>query len=394
MKIALVVQGRFHAFDLARELLNRGHDVTLFTNYPRWAVARFDVPRDRARGFLTHGLLSRANQQLPRQALAGVREAGLHRLFGRWASAELAKECWDIVHVWSGVAEEALRTLRRRPGVTTLLMRGSAHIRAQDRLLREEEARTGTPQDRPSPWMVAREEREYELADAVVVLSTFSYDTFVAEGIPPERLRLLPLGARLSSFRPSSDVVEARRQRILSGAPLRVLYVGSVSFRKGLWDLVAVARSVSQADIQLRLVGPRLAETASIVTDLPWWVIVDGKQPQRALPDVYAWADLFVFPTIEDGYPAVMAQAAASGLPILTTPNGSGLDLVCEGDTGWIVPIRSPERLVERLRWCATHRAELAAMVGHVYSGYRPRDWADVAADFEALCAPATLGQM
>lgn len=37
MKIALVVHGRFHAFDFAREL-SRNHDVTIFTNYPKWAI--------------------------------------------------------------------------------------------------------------------------------------------------------------------------------------------------------------------------------------------------------------------------------------------------------------------------------------------------------------------
>jgi glycosyltransferase involved in cell wall biosynthesis len=182
--------------------------------------------------------------------------------------------------------------------------------------------------------------------------------------------------------------VEARRRRILSGAPLRVLYVGAISFRKGLWDLSTVARSLSGADVQFRLVGPRLREAASMTAGLPGHVLMTRKQPQAALPEVYAWADVFIFPTVEDGYPIVLAQAAAAGLPILTTPNGSGRDLVRDGETGWIVPIRSPEKLIDRLRWCATHRDELAAMTDRVSTTFRPRDWAEVAADFEALCAP------
>ena len=92
MKIAIVVQGRFHAFDLARELLQLGHDVTLFTNYPRWAVERFDVPGKRVQSFWMHGVLSRASAKLPdRTCLAGAREAFLHRLFGRWASSRLSR---------------------------------------------------------------------------------------------------------------------------------------------------------------------------------------------------------------------------------------------------------------------------------------------------------------
>ena len=60
LKIAVVIHGRFHGFDLVRELLHRGHDVTLFTNYPIWAVERFGVLRDCVRNFWWHGVLTRA----------------------------------------------------------------------------------------------------------------------------------------------------------------------------------------------------------------------------------------------------------------------------------------------------------------------------------------------
>jgi glycosyltransferase involved in cell wall biosynthesis len=385
MKIAMVVHGRFHAFDLARALLGRGHELTLFTNYPRWAVERFDLPGDRVESFWPHGLLVRLNDRLPSRPFAEARQALLHRLFGRWARARLAKATWDVVYIWSSVAEETLRGLPREAAAVRLLVRGSAHIRAQDRLLAEETARTGAPQDRPTPWMIAREQREYPLADAVVVLSTFAERTFVEEGIPPERLRRLSLGAQLSTFRPSPQVIEARHQRILSGQPLRVLYVGALSFRKGLWDLAAAVRALSGPDMEFRLVGPTLREAAPLVEGLRDHASISPRQPQALLPEVYAWADVFVFPTIEDGFAVVLAQAAAAGLPIITTPNCSGPDLVRDGKTGWIVPIRSPESLVDRLRWCATHREELAAMVDRLYAEFRPRDWTAAAADFEAF---------
>jgi hypothetical protein len=108
--------------------------------------------------------------------------------------------------------------------------------------------------------------------------------------------------------------------------------------------------------------------------------------PQFELPGQYRQADLFLFPTIEDGFPAVMAQAAAAGLPMLTTPNGAGRDLVVDGVTGWILPIRSRETFIDRLRWCDKHRAELAEMVRRVYSEFQPRNWSVVARDFEGIC--------
>ncbi len=391
LKIAIVVHGRFHAFDLARALLERGHEVTLFTNYPKWAVRRFGVPAERVRSFWLQGVLTRAAWQLHQKGILHYREAWLHPIFGRWAGAEIAKEQWDIVHPWSGVAEETLRALAGRPTLS-LLMRGSSHIRAQARLLEEEQRRTGVPQDRPGSWITAREQREYTLVDAIVVLSSFAYQTFVAEGVPVEKLRLLPLGSRLDAFRPSGQVVEARCRRILSGEPLRVLYVGAISFQKGIWDLSAIVRELSGGGFRFRFVGPKSREAAPIVSSLQGRATFVSKRPQAELPAMYAWGDVFVFPTIQDGYAQVLAQAAASGLPILTTTNCAGPDLVREGETGWVLPIRSPEAFMERLRWCARHRAELATMARRIPGEFPPRDWADVAADFEALCLASLSG--
>jgi glycosyltransferase involved in cell wall biosynthesis len=385
LKIALVVHGRFHAFDLARELLRRGHDVMVFTNYPKWAVKRFEVPVDHVRSFWQHGVLSRASWKLGQYSGRGYSEAWLHSMFGRWARAQVAKESWDVVHPWSGIAEEVLRALE---GTSTLrvLMRCSSHIRTQARLLQEEEARTETPQDRPDPWTVAREEREYALADRIAVLSTFSFNSFIAEGVPAERLMLMLPGARLEAFRPTPEVVEDRCRRILAGEPLRVLNVGTFSLRKGMWDMAAVVRGLQGERFAFRFVGPVAADARRLAKALRPLAEFVPKQPQPTLPSCYAWGDAFVLPTIEDGFQYVVAQAGAAGLPILTTPNGAGSDIVREGQNGWLLPIRSPQAFVERLRWCAAHRQEMAAMARDTYTRFRARDWSDLADDFVALC--------
>lgn len=385
MKIAVVVQGRFHAFDLARALIERGHNVTVFTNYPKWAVKRFDIASDRVRSFWLHGLVSRLAYRIRQRALWFEPERWLHPMFGRWVAARLAKEPWDVIHTWSGVSEEILKQMNRAD-LLKFVMRGSAHIQTQSKLLEQEERRVGSRMDRPGPWIIAREKREYDLADRVVVLSTFAYDSFVEEGVGHTKLHCLPLGASTSAFRPDRIVIEDRCQRILSGQPLRVLYVGLLAPRKGLIDMAKVIRSLKSTQFQFRLIGPVTVEAKKIVAELSDAAEFIPKQPQYKLPRWYAWGDVFVFPTVEDGFAVVLAQAFSSGLPILTTTNCCGPELVKEGETGWILPIRSPEAYVERLLWCNSHREELAQMVRDSYLKFRPRDWADVAADFESLC--------
>ena len=104
--------------------------------------------------------------------------------------------------------------------------------------------------------------------------------------------------------------------------------------------------------------------------------------PQHELPRHYGWGDVFLFPTLQDGFAVVLAQAQAAGLPLLATPNCAAPELVSEGRTGWIRPIRDATAYVDQLRWCATHREQLAAMVDAVAASHMPRDWLTVAQDF------------
>jgi glycosyltransferase involved in cell wall biosynthesis len=378
-RLAVVVHGRFYAFDLVRELLRLNVDVTLFTNYPRNIVERFGVPRGSVVNCVAHGAASRMLARLPGARSKRLTEPFLHRWFSKWASRAVAAD-YDSVFAFSGIAEELFTSMTGRKTLRTLV-RASSHIATQSRLLEEEEQRVGRPIDKPSRWMIAREQREYAVADAVVVLSTFALNSFREHGFPPEKLHLNLLGGDVRHFRPAADVVAQRSQRITSGQPLRVLTVGTFSARKGALDLAEMARRLDK-NFQFRFVGsvtPEVREAATLPIEFM------GMQPQRDLPAFYNWADLFVFPTIEDGFPVVLAQAQAAGLPIVATANCSAADIVTPGKTGWILPIRSPDAFVERLTWLAHHRTELADVAAAVYHSFRPRDWSAVAAEFLAI---------
>ena len=199
------------------------------------------------------------------------------------------------------------------------------------------------------------------------------------------------LGAATETFRPVPDVIEARCRRILSGAPLQILYVGTPSLQKGLWDIAAIARRLKQEGFLFRLVGNILREVKQALPELSELVTLVPRQRQSELPYWYSLSDVFLFPTLQEGFGTVLAQAHANALPILTTPNGSGPDLVRHGESGWVLPIRDPNAFVERLQWCDANRPALAEMVQRLYNSTWVRTWDDVARDFEAVCANISL---
>jgi glycosyltransferase involved in cell wall biosynthesis len=373
-RIAIVVHGRFHAFNLARALLARGHDVWLFTNYPRWAVARFGFPVERVVSYPAHGVAVRAAKavRLP------TAEPWLHRAFGRWAARRVTRTTWDCIYCFSGVAEELFQVLKDAPTLKGLI-RGSAHIRVQASILEEEERRAGHRIDRPSHWRIQREEREYAAADFIVSLSTFATASFTEK----EEIVTIPLGSSAEQFRPTPQVLQARKERVSRGSKLRVLFVGNKSYQKGLIDLTQIVSELER-EFEFRIVGSHEPRSQHLLNRLKAArAEMVPRVPESHLPAIYDWADLFVFPTVQDGYAVVLAQAYTNGLPILATTNCGAPDLIREGDTGWILPIRSPEAFVERLRWCDVHRTELAETISRIYNGFAPRDWDDVARDHE-----------
>jgi len=205
----------------------------------------------------------------------------------------------------------------------------------------------------------------------------------------------LPLGVDVQAFQPASAEAATRAQRIRAGVPLRVLYVGTLSMRKGLLDLEAALDRLPDVPLDVRLVGTVMPEAVGVLSRLGSRVVHRDAVPQRELPAEYHAADVFVFPTLEDGFGLVLTQAKAAGLPVLCTTNCAGADLIRHGEDGWIVPVRSPGAIAGRLRWCHAEREPFALMAERAASVFRPRDWTTVGREFDVmvrrcLAAPTT----
>ncbi len=386
MKIAIAVHGRFHAFDLALALINAGHQVVVFTNYPKWATSRFGLPPHAVRTLWLHGILVRVNSWFHERLRLPFAERTWHVMFGRWVASQLRNDSWDVVHLWSGIAEETLKTVTSSDALR-ILMRGSSHIRTQTRLLQEESDRCGVSVPCPSQWMIAREEKEYDASDAILVLSSFSVNSFVEEGIPASKLWLIPASASPAKFGARPESIDNRCHRIASGERLRILYVGTLSFQKGLMDLAAIIHQLKDANVRFRLVGHATREAGPILGGLKDHAEIWPHQPQHQLRSIYDWGDLFIYPTIQDGFAIVLAHAQTNGLPILATTSCGAPELVQDGKTGWLFQPRDAEGFVAQLLWCDRNRAVVADMARTVAQVGVRWTWSDAAHEFVRLSA-------
>lgn len=386
LHIAIAVQGRLHAFDLAKALARQPNtSVSLLTNYSHRECATFEFPTACALAhFTAHRWLQAAIFRTLRTPLPRWADALLHESFGRWAAHRLSN--WSprpqVLRIFSGVALESLK----HPGLASALRivaRGSSHIAAQRKILEAEEQRAGTRLDKPSDYMLNREQQEYALADSVVVLSSFARKTFLDEGHPDERVWLAPNAVDLSWYGATLESLVAREKRVLQGGPLRVLTVGSFSYRKGILDLEKVARQLSGRFL-FRFVGDLPPEGLPVRKRLASQMEFRERVPPQKLREEYAWGDIFLFPTIEDGFPASLSQALAAGLPAITTPHGSGPDLIRDGINGWLLPVRAGDEIIHKLESLEQNRRALLACGVEAARSIASRGWDEVAADFVA----------
>jgi len=172
-------------------------------------------------------------------------------------------------------------------------------------------------------------------AAALVTWSGLAADSLVGDyGVPASRVHVIPPGVDLALFRPPERAGHP-------DGPVRVLFVGGDFVRKGGPDMLAALQGVPGVELDV--------VTGSEVGQVPPGVrchVHRGLRPSDpALLELYRRADVFALPTRGDCLPQVLAEAAASGLPVIATDVGAIAEVVRHGDNGFLVPVGSPADL-------------------------------------------------
>jgi glycosyltransferase involved in cell wall biosynthesis len=218
---------------------------------------------------------------------------------------------------------------------------------------------TLAPQWTPAPAQYWEQwQQECELADQIVVNSPWSSQTLQMGGLSPSKLSMIPL-----AYEPSQARAGFQRQyptRFSGDRPLRVLFLGQVILRKGIAAVLDAAERLRQEPIEFWIVGslgikPPVNRSPSI----RWF----GSVPRSATPFYYQQADVFLFPTLSDGFGLTQLEAQAWKLPLITSRFCGAV--VKDEVNGWILPEVTGEAIAQRLRHCLYHPHELEGRSQH-----------------------------
>ncbi len=206
---------------------------------------------------------------------------------------------------------------------------------------------------RDSEEKLVRKTRELELADLVICPSRFVMDSLPASPNGQQKYLYAPFG----SPEVETDGAEARTV----DGPLRILFAGALTQRKGLADVFAAMQMLDSTQVELVVMG-------SLLQPLGWYrdrfphFIYEPPRPHRQFLDLMRSCHVLVLPSIVEGRALVQQEAMAGGLPVIATRNAGADDLIIDGQTGFLVPIRSPGAIAGKIGWFLQNRGAVAGM--------------------------------
>jgi glycosyltransferase involved in cell wall biosynthesis len=259
--------------------------------------------------------------------------------FDRAVARRVSGERVDAVVALDFSAAATFQALRGS-GVSRILSFIDSHPRYQNRYLREFCGLHDPHRELVFPDVIGRIENELEFAELVIVPSSFVARQLDAVGVPAERVVVEPLAVDVSAFHPAPS-----GQRAHQRGPFRCLFVGQLSYRKGLTFLLEAARRLRHLPVEFQLVGPVISP--EVVRGMPENVSWRGARLREGVAGAMREADFFILPSVEDAFGLVALEAMASGVPPIVTEHVGAGELISNRRDGFVIPVGDPTAIVE-----------------------------------------------
>lgn len=265
--------------------------------------------------------------------------------FDRWVLKQL--QPGDHIISSYGYANECFKFARQHGG-KTFVDAGNSHIENFWSVISEEHRRWKCPYPPFAPHWLERSKAMLAQTDFVLSPSSYVTNSFLARGFKPEQILKNVYPVDLSLFQPATAPRPKNR-------PLTIINTGSLSLRKGTPYLLEAFRLIRQRHPSARLLLTQIVQDdvkpiLAHFGDLP--IEWSPPLPHAPLAERLRTADVFVLPSLEDGFARTVSEALACGLPAVTTPNTGASDFVKPGVNGEIVPIRDPAATAEAILKC------------------------------------------
>lgn len=179
-----------------------------------------------------------------------------------------------------------------------------------------------------SATKLTKKDEELELANHVIVASTFTKESLNLYPKPLNNITVIPYG-----FPAVNDEIVIINY---NNKPLKILFVGGLTQRKGIAEVFEVANHFGKL-VKLTVIGRKTTnECKELNTNLNkhQWI---PSLPHHEILEQMQQHDVLLFPSLFEGFGMVISEAMAQGLPVITTNHTAGRDFIIHGKNGWLV---------------------------------------------------------
>ncbi|HUE40988.1 MAG TPA: glycosyltransferase [Chthoniobacterales bacterium] len=278
----------------------------------------------------------------------------------RVASRHLESGRYDFFHSWSGDCLETLRVAKRK-SIPSLIEIPTWHRGSQGPEVSGQKSEVGGRRSEVGKnWKTRlslepkRFLEEYDLATLVVVLSEKAAESFRAANFPDEKLFYLPRGVDVDRFKPGSEADGRKRPPIF-----RAIFSGALIERKGIHHLLEAWHRLNLKDAELWLLGSVHDEAEPHLKKF-WRDNIRVLGFKRDLENYLNQGSIYVFPSRLEGSAKTIYEAAACGLPMITTREAG--DVVRDGVEGIIVKPGDVDAIAAAIEHLYKHPEIVASM--------------------------------
>lgn len=187
-----------------------------------------------------------------------------------------------------------------------------------------------------SPAKLSKKDEELELANQIFVASQFTANTLKDFPGTLAPVKVIPYGF--------PAVYTNRKYSSYNRRPLKLLFVGSLSQRKGLAELFAAVESL-RTHVELTLVGQKVNSNCQVLNqklrEYKWIPSLSNEKILKLMRE----QDVLIFPSLFEGFGLVITEAMSQGTPVITTNRTAGPDIICHRESGWLIEAGSTEAL-------------------------------------------------
>ncbi|MEO6847707.1 MAG: glycosyltransferase family 4 protein, partial [Chthoniobacterales bacterium] len=214
-----------------------------------------------------------------------------------------------------------------------------------------------------------RRHTEWAASDLVIVNSEFTKKSFLQAGLPEKPIAVVPYGA--------PPVITSLSTIPKKDAPLRLLWAGTFSIRKGAHYLLKAWKDSHLGRHAILRIHGAITLPDDLLNPLPEGIEIAGSIPRDQLMKAYEEADALIFPTLCDGFGMVVTEAFACGLPVITTSSAGAADLVRNQENGLLIEPGSADAISGAINWCLENRSALATMREKALHSAANWQWSD-----------------